>query len=225
MREFLLKHCSAIVWSTLILTLACTAPFPLMPKLGSSGQSGTAVLASLPGDEDQQTRNPWQMVANDSSSIFFSTGDTLHFPATDLHYMGKVVAQLGREWYIFSGRDSSRRNMRSLFVQSPGYFSSAGIMHGWEMPGRLLDHGGQEVYYEAEVFTGEVFPDTMGVVWYDRSLMPDGQWRMNTRLLQFGRPEPDTLVFFGHRRKSITQSLAFQGKCRLLKGEDQVMKP
>ncbi len=91
----------------------------------------------------------------------------------------------------------------------------------WHMPGRLLGGGDGKCFYEAQVFVGEVLRDTVGVIWYDRSLMPDGRWKENTVLLNLNASQPDTAVFFGHGRRSITQDLAFSGKCRILRGEDR----
>ena len=67
--------------------------------------------------------------------------------------------------------------------------------------------------------------DTIGVIWYERSLMPDGTWRLNTTILDLTGPRPDTLILFGHGRKSATIALAFRGKCQLLDSLDQHLDP
>ncbi|MCI1753946.1 MAG: hypothetical protein LKM36_14110 [Flavobacteriales bacterium] len=225
MRSFTLEQPKILAWITIIASVACMAPAEPPAQHMESGMVVPAAQISEPESVPQQPNGDWHPVENNASAIAFSNGDTLRFPATGLRYMDKVTAQLGREWYLFSGKDTSAKGIRTLYVESPGYHTATAAARKWEMPGRLLDHDGSEVYYEAEVFAGEVLPDTVGVAWYDRSLMPDGQWRLNTTLLIFGQPQADTLVLFGHLRKSVTQRLAFQGKCRLLKGEDQLVKP
>jgi hypothetical protein len=168
----------------------------------------------------------WRISRSDRSEIVFDTGDTLRTRATDLHLLNKMVSPLGKSWFIFSGMDNDDPDrLYVLYVVSPGDSLSRGLQHSWHMPGRLMDHTDAGVYYEASVFAGEVLRDTVGVIWYDRSLMPDGQWRSNTTLLQLDRPEPDTLVLFGQGRKSSTIDLAMKGKCQMLAPVDQKTAP
>ncbi len=164
----------------------------------------------------------WHLSNSDPAALIFDTGDTLPMHAKDLRLVSQVTSPLGKPWFIFSGIDSEDSDgLRALFVVSPGDSLTRGIQHSWHMPGRLVDSTSVATYYEASVFAGEVLRDTIGVVWYDRSLMPDGQWRLNTTLLQFGRTGPDTIILFGQSRKSATIALAVKGKCRPLTPIDQ----
>jgi hypothetical protein len=168
----------------------------------------------------------WRLSTSDPSAVVFDTGDTMRMHAKDLHFITRLTSPLGKLWFLFSGIDNADSDgLRALYVVSPGDSVSRGLRHSWHMPGRLTDSTGAAVYYEASVFVGQILPDTIGVVWYDRSLMPDGQWRSNTTLLQLGRPEPDTLVLFGQGRKSATIDLAVRGKCLALAPIDQRTTP
>ncbi len=139
----------------------------------------------------------------------------------------RVMSPQGREWVITSGPNKEQKHLGTCLYILPadgGMEWQPGI-EAWHSPGRLIDGRNDETYYEAEVFAGEVLQDTIGVIWYERSLMPDGRWKENTVLLNFNKQDPDTLVMFGHGRKAVTQHLAFNGKCRVLAPFDQVVKP
>lgn len=139
----------------------------------------------------------------------------------------RLRSPFGREWVITSGPNKEQKHLGTCLYILPadGGMEWYPGMEAWHAPGRLVDARNDECYYEAEVFAGEVLQDTIGVIWYDRSLMPDGHWKENTVLLNFSKQDPDTLVLFGHARKSVTQHMAFNGKCRLLAPFDQVVKP
>lgn len=138
--------------------------------------------------------------------------------APALKEVHRFNAPSGIEWTLLTGPDLRAPHAgKALYIMK----ADAGPhlvegMQPWHAPGRLIDHKDKQCYYEAHVFAGEVLPDTVGVIWYDRSLMPDGQWRENTTLLNLSGPVPDTLVFFGHGRRSSTAHLAFSGKCAQL---------
>lgn len=164
----------------------------------------------------------WHTLTTDPSILVFDTGDTLRIHATDLRLVTRLTSPLGKPWFIFSGIDSGNTDeLRVLYVVTPGDSLDHDVQHSWHMPGRLTDSSDTGTYYEASVFAGEVLRDTVGVIWYDRSLMPDGQWRLNTTLLQLGRPEPDTVVLFGQSRKISSIDLAMRGKCQVLSPVDQ----
>lgn len=207
---------SSDAFLTATLLVAGIILWPIDPPRGADQNLGS----------DQISTTDWYPLKGDSSVIVFATGDTLHLPATKVSLQGKLITPLGKPWYLFSGMDSAQHGARqALYVVSPGHHLGPPLHRTWYMPGKLKDHGGEETYYEAEVFSGEVLPDTIGIIWYDRSLMPDGKWRINTTLLDLNGPEPDTIVLFGHGRKSLTQRLAFRGKCMVLPGLDQVVQP
>lgn len=207
-------------WS---MSLACCAA--LLPSMGPMAGSGP-ITGRAQGPVVQQPPATWRILEGTASVVVFNSGDTMDLEATDLLGSGQVTASLGKTWYLISGVDEKpTARSRRLYVVAPGEALARSPHRSWHMAGKLLDHGGTEIFYEAEVFVGEVFPDTVGIVWYDRSLMPDGQWRSNTTLLDLNGPSPDTLVYFGQVRKSTTQRLAFQGKCRQLPGVDQSLHP
>jgi hypothetical protein len=158
--------------------------------------------------------------------LAFDEGDTLHTDLSDVREMTRITTPLGRTWFLFQGRRAKSPSREvSLYVLSPGDSTDAqALEQPWHMPGRLIDTTGQTAFYEADVFAGQVLRDTVGVIWYDRSLMPDGQWKLNTILLNLNGPRPDTLVFFGHGRRTTTLQLAFHGQCRMLEGLDQQLR-
>lgn len=181
------------------------------------------MLDSVPtGDVASRSNVEWRLSASDPTTLVFNTGDTLPMHAKGLRLITQLTSRLGKPWFLFSGIDNEDSDkLQALYVVSPGDSLTRGIQHSWHMPGRLTDSTSVSTYYEATVFAGEVLHDTIGVIWYDRSLMPDGQWRLNTTLLQLDRPDPDTLVLFGQGRKSATIDLAVKGKCQVLKPIDQ----
>ncbi|MBZ0207879.1 MAG: hypothetical protein K8H89_16305 [Flavobacteriales bacterium] len=158
--------------------------------------------------------------------LVFDDRDTLHTGLRDLEQLAKFTTPLGRSWFMFSGiKATDEGHGVVLYVYSPGDSTSThALEQPWHMPGRLIEADGSQYYYEAEVFAGEVLRDTIGVIWYERSLMPDGHWRLNTTLLDLNGVRPDTIVLFGHRRKSSTLDLAFHGKCQLIDSLDQRLK-
>jgi hypothetical protein len=141
----------------------------------------------------------------------------------DQREMHRFITPEGAAWQLLEGPGLGGELPGLALYIRPLADSMATMseLRPWHMPGRLLDAHSGESYYEAEVFVGEVLQDTVGVIWYDRSLMPDGHWKENTMLLNLSQAQSDTLVWFGHGRKSMTQGLAFGGKCKLLKGRDQ----
>ncbi len=169
----------------------------------------------------------WHTLPHDPTTLIFDTGDTVRTGLKEVNLITQFQNTLGREWFVFSGvQDTSKKPEASLFVLSPGENSALkAVQQPWHMPGRLIDATSKEWYYEAQVLAGEVLRDTIGVIWYERSLMPDGTWRLNTTILDLTGPRPDTLVLFGHGRKSATIDLAFRGKCQLLDSLDQHLDP
>lgn len=155
----------------------------------------------------------------------------LHAPAQttlgrNLQVIRRLPTPAGVDWILSTGPNAlGPRNGQVLYIRAEGDTTPPDLMHGWHMPGKLIDRKSREPFYEAEVFVGEVLPDTIGVIWYDRSLMPDGLWHENTVLLDLTGIDPDTLVFFGHGRKHLTQRLAFEGKCTILDGLEQRITP
>lgn len=169
----------------------------------------------------------WRPLRRDSSVLLFNTGDTLR---TGLHRIRKVGEVKGGSatYVLLSGRHCTECDAeQALYVLRPdaGTVRTTDGLGSWHMPGRLLDGESGEAYYTAEVYCGEVFPDTVGVIWFEEQLLPDGQRKKNTTLLRLDGPKPDTLVFFGEYRKSVTQKMAFNGRCRLLPGLDQTSAP
>lgn len=141
-----------------------------------------------------------------------------HNKHPELTQVRRINGPSGIEWTLFTGPDlRAPHGGKALYITKTDAGPHAIVdMQPWHAPGRLIDHKNKECYYEAHVFAGEVLPDTVGVIWYDRSLMPDGQWRENTTLLNLSGPVPDTLVFFGHGRRSSTAQMAFSGRCAQL---------
>lgn len=139
----------------------------------------------------------------------------------------RVTARTGMEWKLLIGPSAvPARKGQALYVIPARDTSLLLPEHEqWHTPGRLTDAGTNKCYYEADVFAGEVLRDTIGVIWYDRTLMPDGHWKENTTLLNLSGSVPDTLVFFGQSRRSTTLGLAFRGKCTLLDTARVELKP
>ncbi len=156
-------------------------------------------------------------------TLVFANGDTVNTLADNIRAIDRLTDPLGRAWLLYSGETHPRgKNGIGLFIFSPADISlHKAFTKPWHMPGRLMETANGKCYYEAQVFAGEVLRDTIGVIWYERSLMPDGEWRLNTTLLNLNGLHPDTLVLFGHGRKSATMDLAFRGKCQLLGNLDQ----
>lgn len=164
--------------------------------------------------------------AEDPVVLVFSNGDTLATGLAKFNITGKISDPLGRTWLLcMGGNERPFNGGTSLYVLSAGDSAvHAALQAPWHAPGRLMEAGTGKNYYEAEVFAGEVLKDTIGVVWYERALMPDGQWKLNTTLLDLNGIRPDTMVFFGHGRKSTTMGLAFNGKCQILDSLNQRLK-
>lgn len=188
-----------------ITVLALSSCFALLgpPSLGPDAPISAAHMA-LEAGADQAS----QLVALNNK---------------ELKEMHRLALPSGVAWQLLEGPGlGGELPGQALYIRALADSAKAPQqLRPWHMPGRLLDTNSGESYYEAEVFVGEVLRDTIGIIWYDRSLMPDGHWKENTLLLNLSQPEPDTLVWFGHGRKSTSQGLAFGGKCKLLKGRDQ----
>lgn len=203
----------------ILLGVGCTAP--PRPIDQPAEASATSTPEGPPPPSSTRHAHAWNTLPKDPSTLIFDNGDTLRTGLPEVQLITKFQSPLGRPWFVFSGlKSSSKEAETSLFVLSPGDSSAIkAIDQPWHMPGRLMST--TESYYEAEVFAGEVLRDTVGVIWYERFLLPDGTWRANTTLLDLSKAEPDTLVLFGHGRKSSTINLAFRGKCLMLDSVDQ----
>lgn len=209
----------------ILLGVGCSAPSKPSDKPEESPGPANSTATTIA--RDSTSARSWSSHAEDPSTLVFDNGDTLRTGIPGVNLITKFQVPQGRAWFLFSGRaNTSKTAERTLFVLSPGD-SSAGeaIAQPWHMPGTLRDLKNKENYYEAEVFAGEVLRDTFGVIWYERYLLPDGTWRLNTTLLDLNGPTPDTLVLFGHGRKSSTIKLAFSGKCQVLDTLEQHFAP
>lgn len=202
-----------------LLTISCSTP----PNATMDHHPSESAPDSTIGDPISEHASGFHPLQGDPSVLVFNTGDTLRTGLESVKDMGRFADPLGRSWFLISGRSKSApENGISLYILSPGDSTSMqALANPWHMPGQLIDTTGKSSYYEAQVFAGEILQDTIGVVWYERAQMPDGQWRHNTTVLDLNGTRPDTLVFFGHNRKSSTIGLAFQGKCRMLDSLDQ----
>ncbi len=210
-----------------LLGMSCT-----VPVAESASQTATMtptsenglVVDSLP----EQRPSTWTTLPLEPGTLVFGERDTIRTGLRDLKLMKEFSAPSGKPWYLFRARAAGKgsEDEMSLYILCPDkQMCSQAIEDPWHLPGRLFDGAGEESYYEAQVFAGEVLRDTIGVIWYDRSLMPDGEWKQNTVLLNLTGRETDTLVLFGHGRKSSTIDLAFHGKCELLESIDQRVQP
>ncbi|MCC6838809.1 MAG: hypothetical protein IT230_01480 [Flavobacteriales bacterium] len=130
----------------------------------------------------------------------------------------RIANRTGAQWKLLVGPGNATAHAGKALYILPAHDTSQVILgqEAWHLPGRLIDAGNNQCFYQADVFAGEVLRDTIGVIWYDRTLMPDGRWKENTTLLNLSSAVPDTLVFFGHGRRSTTLGLAFRGKCALM---------
>lgn len=210
----------------ILLGVGCSSP--QVEQLSESPFSTTTPASALAEDSVQQQAATWRILPHEPGTLILGGKDTLKTGLHDLQLLKEIKAPSGVPWYVFRARSSDRPKggKLSLYVFCPDdQICAKAIEEPWYMPGRLFDGPDDEDYYEAEVFAGEVLRDTIGVIWYDRSLMPDGNWRQNTVLLNLNAPQPDTLVLFGHERKSSTIDLAFRGKCVMLEGIDQHIRP
>ncbi len=209
-----------LIASFLVLfTLSCATP----PNASKVDQPMDAALDSVTRNRTNEHASDYRMLPGEPSVLAFDTGDTLRTGLNELKDLARLTDPLGRKWFLFSGRPTgSQKDGISLYVLSPGDSTSTqAAPKPWHMPGQLTDTAVGTGYYQAQVFAGEVLPDTIGVIWYEQAQMPDGKWRHNTTVLDLNGARPDTLVFFGHGRKSSTMGLAFQGKCKLLDSLDQ----
>lgn len=209
----------------MLLVVGCAAPSRPMEQ-----QIDVRMAPTTGGTTDTTVArhaHTWNTLPHEPSTLVFDNADTLRTGLPEVHLITNFQGALGRPWFIFSGRKgTSKKAEASLFVLSPGDSSAIQAMQQpWHMPGRLMDPTDTESYYEAQVFVGEVLQDTIGVIWYERFLLPDGTWRLNTTLLNLSNPQPDTLVLFGQDRKSSTINLAFRGKCQMLDSVDQRITP
>ena len=214
----------SVPFSLILLGLGCSTP-AVEPVAQDPAPSTLAANDTI--DSLQRDAHIWSTLAKDPSTLVFDNGDTLRTGLPGLQRLAQMSDPLGREWFVLSGlKNPSAKPETSLFVLSPSDSSTAhAFQQPWHMPGKLIDAQHKECYYEAQVFAGEVLRDTVGIIWYERSLMPDGTWRLNTTLLDLSGARPDTLVLFGHGRKSSTIDLAFRGKCRVLDSLDQHIDP
>lgn len=204
----------------ILATLVVGCTYPQEPDISQAPVPVAISAADRDSAVPQDTPEVAVLPASRTSGILIiGKGDTIHTDLRGLSLLTYFTDKLERTWAVCSGLQPGQpEGNPSLFVISPSDpASSSGATTPWHMPGQLVAAADTTAYYEAEVFAGEVLPDTVGVIWYDRSLMPDGQWRENTTLLNLNGTEPDTLVLFGHGRRSSTLNLAFHGKCRRLK--------
>lgn len=168
----------------------------------------------------------WRTLGKDSSLLVFDTGDTLRTELFRVRKLGHVEGT-GQDYALVSAQPSlDRPDLRAFYtLPMKGGRMDKADLYPWHLPGRLLDGETGEPYYTAEVYSGEVLPDTVGVIWYETQVLPDGAIKQNTTLLRLNGQRTDTLVFFGQVRKSFTQGLAFKGACRRLPSTDVTATP
>lgn len=210
--------------SLLAVCAGCVPPSagPIVP--GHAATITPNLHPELESPPQQPAAAAWHILPGPPSVLVLDGRDTVRTELHDLQLITELTAPTGMVWSVMRGKGDTRGGQAavSMYVLcTDTELSAQAIHHPWHMPGRIADGPGEECYYEAQVFVGEVLQDTVGVIWYDRSLMPDGKWKENTVLLDLSGEVPDTLVLFGHGRKSSTIHRAFNGKCELLKGLDQ----
>ena len=206
----------------LLLAYGCSAPSSRPDPVPVTAHPST--VADVPTNALKNAHaHTWTKLPKEPSTFISDKGDTLRTGIPGARLLTHFQNATGRDWLVLSGLSTtSERSGTSLYVLSPGDSTAAqAVQHPWHMPGRLMDPTDTKIYYDAQAFAGEVLRDTMGVIWYERYVMPDGTWRLNTTLLDLSSSVPDTLVLFGHSRKTTTIGLAFRGRCDLLDTVEQ----
>ncbi len=208
----------------ILLAIGCTTP----QKHPSAvpGPASDSLRPAVDTTAEMARAAGFSIVGQDPATLVFLNGDTFTTGLNEFRLTGRITDPLGRTWLLCRGtKNRPLYGGTSLYILSSGDSAvHAALNAPWHTPGRLMDAANGKNYYEAEVFAGEVLKDTVGVIWYERAMMPNGQWKLNTTLLDLNGTHPDTLVFFGHGRKSSTLGLAFGGKCYILDSLDQRLK-
>ncbi|HEX2616216.1 MAG TPA: hypothetical protein VHL57_01675 [Flavobacteriales bacterium] len=202
------------------LALACEQPSPA-PAPTPAQDSTAAVVAP-------DTLVPRTIAGVKGSAILYSDGSLSDTHLKGLSYVGSYMAPgATQRALLLAERTVDGLTERALYIVQPTDTAppTPDREHSWNAPGRKLDGETGEPFQEVAVYYGEVLRDTMGVIWYEMAVMPDGQRKENTTLLYEGPKGLDTLVFFGQSRLAVTNRLAFDGKCEDLKGADERQAP
>lgn len=210
----------AVALATVAL-LSCDRPVP--PSIGALDGPTDSGHVHLP-----DTSGPRTITGVKGSALVFSDGSTFETGLKHLTYVGSVDRGDGRTHVLLlADRDVDSLTEKALYIIDPQDTvpPKADREHSWNAPGRKLDGETGEPFLTTEVYYGMVLPDTMGVIWYETAVMPDGQRKLNTTLLCDGPTGLDTLVFFGQGRLAATNTLAYRGKCQGLKGTDERQAP
>ncbi|HEY0977467.1 MAG TPA: hypothetical protein VGE21_08355 [Flavobacteriales bacterium] len=181
--------------------------------------------ARMPMDQDR-TGNGGQKLQN--TRLVLADGRELETGLNEVSVQARIPRAQRSDLLLVSGRTCNNCQAPvSLFLIDPDQPvpSFRDGQYAWHHPGTLVDVRTQETYYEAKVFAGTVLPGMEGVIWYERSLMPSGEWKSNTTVLRVDGERLDTIAYFGQDRLSATQALAFKGSCKVIPGVVQHVLP
>ena len=132
-------------------------------------------------------------------------------------------------YLILKGIDCQKCDANySLYVHSSinGSLEAKSGSNSYSLPGKLLEFMGDEVLYESRVFYGEIFPDTLGLIWMQNTLMEDLSYERSIFLKQVNRTQ-----YEGFLEKDFDQTLDAMvnqvdlGRCSEIQGETRTSAP
>jgi hypothetical protein len=159
----------------------------------------------------------------EGKDIIFANGDTIKTTLNGLRYYDSINSEGFPTYLLLSGVDCDSCDAgESLYIHSPrdGDLIVRDGKNSYSLPGVTYDFLGKTLVYQARIFYGEVLKDTIGVIWFQKHLLDNGQYSSSVYLLKIQSDSTfgSFLVDSIHGHLPITLGLLKQNKCKELEG-------
>jgi len=159
-------------------------------------------------------------------NIYLNDGSIIRTNICNLKFISTLTESKKSEFLIIAGKTcESTESSISIYILKPfnNQISINENCKRYTFPGRTFYYEDNSLIMESRTFYGEVLPGKHGVIWFQKELNDQNQWKESTF---FVRIENGLLLESSYKIPiNITLELLKQNKAFEIKGIDQTSEP
>lgn len=203
----------------------CCLIVPLAIFLSGCGSNtGSNVVEQKADDEPG-----WVFEKVDSNKLVFKDGKVFETELFNLQYIGQIPVEGQAPFLIFSGVDCDQCDANDcIYIHSPdeGKLSVGHGQNCYSFPGRETDYEtNSKLLYEGRAFYGEVLAKVKGVIWFQKTLLENEQWKSIVFLTDVSGKSKIDMLLTDNGQLNQTLSLMKKGLCKEIPGREYSSEP